>query len=78
MPTQVFEMTEMKLCKDCKWYRKDWCARITGYGNIFDMCFNPILNEADPVTGKTNGSFCDTMRKFHGCLMEGKYWEARK
>jgi hypothetical protein len=29
------------------------------------------------MTGKTNGSFCDTMRKFHGCLMEGKYWEAK-
>ena len=71
-------MTEMKLCKDCKWYRKDWYARITGYGNIFDMCFNPILNEADPVTGKTNGSFCDSTRKFHGCGMEGKLWEARK
>jgi hypothetical protein len=78
MPTQVFEMTEMKLCKDCKWYRKDWYARIAGYGNIFDMCFNPILNEADPVTGESKGLFCDSTRKYHGCGMEGKYFEARK
>ena len=71
-------MTEpIRLCKDCKWYRKDWYARITGYGDTFDMCFNPILTGGNPVTGKNKGGFCDTMRKFHECGMEGKLWEAK-
>ena len=67
----------VRLCCDCKYYRKDWYARITGYGNSFDMCFNAILNEADIVTGESKGRFCDTMRKFHGCGMEAKYFEAK-
>ena len=72
-------MTEpIKLCKDCKHYKKDWYSRITGYGDTFDFCVNPRLVAVNPVTGKTTGAFCDTMRKFHGCGMEGKYWEARK
>ena len=71
-------MTELKLCKDCKHYRKDWYARITGHGNAFDMCFNPLLNAPDPVTGELKGRFCDTMRRYHQCGMYAKYFEARK
>ena len=72
-------MTEpIKLCCDCRFYKKDWYARITGYGDTFDFCVNPHLVAVNPVSGKTKGGFCDTMRKFHGCGMDAKYFEARK
>jgi len=74
----VFEMTEpIKLCKDCKHYKRDWNARITGFGDTFDLCLHPALT-GNVVTGRNNGKYCDHMRKYYGCGMEGKYWEARK
>jgi hypothetical protein len=67
-------MTDIKLCKDCKHYKRDWGARITGFGDTFDLCLHPAL------TGKVKGGrFCDMMRRsYAGCGEEGKYWEARK
>ena len=71
-------MTEpIRLCCDCRFYKKHWVARLTGYGDTFDLCFNPALT-GNVVTAKSNGKYCDHMRKFYGCGMEGKYWEARK
>ena len=49
-------MTDIKLCKDCKHYKRDWGARITGFGDTFDLCLHPAL------TGKVKGGrFCDMM-----------------
>jgi len=71
-------MTDIKLCKDCKHYKRDWSARITGYGDTFDVCLHPALT-GNVVTGKSNGRFCDVMRMEWGkCGPYGKYWEARK
>ena len=71
-------MTEpIKLCKDCKHYKRDWGARLTGYGDKFDLCLNPLLN-GNVVTGKSPAGYCDLMRMYRACGMEGKYWEARK
>ena len=70
-------MTELRLCKDCKHYKKDWFARITGYGDTFDLCLHPLVTE-NIVTGKSNGRYCDHMRKCDKCGMDGKLWEARK
>jgi len=67
----------IKLCKDCKHYKKDWSARITGFGDTFDLCLHPLVT-GNVVTGKTDGRYCDNVRKFYGCGMEGKYWEAKK
>jgi hypothetical protein len=69
-------MTEMKLCKDCKFYKRDWFEHLFARTDIFDKCLNPIF-EQNPVTGKTKGRYCDSTRKFHGCGMEGKYFEAK-
>jgi hypothetical protein len=71
-------MTEpIKLCKDCKWYKKNWFEHLTGMGDRFDKCLNPHLT-GNVVTGKTDGGFCDNMRKYRECCgMEGKYWEAK-
>jgi hypothetical protein len=71
-------MTEpIKLCKDCKHYKRDWNARITGFGDTFDLCLHPALT-GNVVTGRSNGKYCDHARKYYECGMEGKYWEARK
>ena len=36
-------MTEpILLCKDCKWYKKDWLEHLIGTGDTFVLCFNPI------------------------------------
>lgn len=71
-------MTEpIRLCKDCKWYRKDWLYHLTGAGDTYDKCFNPIVC-GNFVSGGSKGQYCYTTRKFHKCGMEGKLWEARK
>ena len=71
-------MTDIKLCKNCKHYKRDWSARITGFGDTFDLCLHPALT-GNVVTGKFNGRYCDTARNYGIlCGMEGKYWEARK
>ena len=65
-----------KLCKDCKFYKRDWISHIFERTDRYDKCLNPIFNE-NVVTGKTNGTYCDNTRKYHGCGMEGKYFEAK-
>jgi hypothetical protein len=73
-------MTEpVKLCKDCVWYKKSWFEHLTGSGDRFDTCHNPVLSE-NLVTGKVKGGrFCDMMRRtYGGCGVNGEYWEARK
>ena len=40
-----FGMTELRLCEDCKHYKRDWSARITGYGDTFDVCLHPLVTE---------------------------------
>ena len=70
-------MTELKLCKDCKWYKKNWIEHLSGSGDQFDKCMNPILN-GNLVTGKYKGVFCDTARNYGiRCGKEGRYWEAK-
>ena len=72
-------MTDIKLCCDCKHYKKNWFEHLTGGGDRFDMCLNPVVS-GNLVTGKVKGGrFCDMMRLSYGrCGEEGKYWEARK
>jgi hypothetical protein len=71
----------MKLCKDCKWYRKDWIENIIFRSNKFDMCASPNTTD-DPVTGSKH-RFCDMLRAHRwqeldwSCGPDGKYWEAK-
>ena len=70
-------MTEpIRLCKDCKHYKRDWSARITGFGDTFDLCVHPLVT-GNFVTGKSNGRYCDTTRRFHECGIIEKLWEAK-
>jgi hypothetical protein len=70
-------MTEhIRLCCDCKYYKRDWLYHLTGAGDTYDKCFNPLVT-GNVVTGGSNGQYCDTTRRFHECGMIGKLWEAK-
>jgi len=48
-------MNEQKLCKDCKYYKKDWVSHlfpIFGYRGEFDKCqrlVNPVTGERQKI-----------------------------
>ena len=69
-----------KLCRDCKYYRKDWFAHFFGMGHIHDTCVSPNTSQ-NPVTGNEN-RFCDTLRAERwkeldwSCGPDGRYWVA--
>lgn len=73
-------MNEQKLCKDCKYYKKDWVSHlffIFCYRGQFDKC----LREVDPVTDKKIVNFCSIERKdwypLPTCGPEAKYFEPK-
>lgn len=67
-------MTEIKLCKDCKFYRKDWFGHLFTY-NSWDCCSHPKVT--DDLVNATNKVYCKTARTYR-CGYEGKFWEERK
>lgn len=70
-----------KLCKDCKYYRRDWFSHLMGMGDRHDTCTSPNTS-TNLVTGKEH-RFCDMLRAHRwdeldwSCGAEGKFWEAR-
>ena len=70
-----------KLCKDCKYYRKDWLSHLFGYGNLHDTCVSPNTSH-NLVTGNES-RFCDMLRSNrweildYYCGPDGKFWEAK-
>ena len=70
-----------KLCKDCKYYRKDWFSHIIGMGDRYDMCTSPNTTQ-NFVTGYEK-RFCEMLRsnrwKYldYSCSPDGKFWEAK-
>lgn len=76
-------MTEpMKLCKDCKYYRKSWLEHIIMRTHKYDTCACPNTTQ-NPVTGNER-RFCDMLRAQrwveldYSCGPDGRFWEARK
>jgi hypothetical protein len=70
-----------KLCKNCKWYRKDWMHHIFFGNQTCDMCASPNTTD-DLVTGRKQ-RFCDMLRSTrweeldYSCGPDGKFWEAK-
>ena len=70
-----------KLCKDCKWYRKDWMHHIVFGSSEFDMCASPNTTD-DLVAGRTH-RFCESLRSYRcqdldwSCGREGRFWEEK-
>jgi len=73
-------MNEQKLCKDCRFYKKDWVSHLFpffGYRGEFDKC----LRVVDPVTGRKQADFCSIERRDYyplpTCGPEAKYFEPK-
>ena len=65
-----------KLCKDCKWYHKDWAAHIFHRSDYWDLCVRP--DRENLVSGGTK-AYCCTYERMYDmyCGVEGKFWEAK-
>jgi hypothetical protein len=67
METMGMKEEEVKLCKDCKWYKYD-CD-----------CQNSKSKKIDLVNGDITYQSCYTMRMpFCLCDINGKFWEAKE
>ncbi len=72
---------KMKLCKDCKYYRKDWLSHLFGMGHRHDTCKSPNTSQ-NLVTGNES-RFCDMLRAKcwekleYSCGPDGKFWEEK-
>lgn len=76
----------MKLCKNCKWYKKKWWEKIP-------HCYRAYKNaktivEENPVTGEVTSYVCASRVQceeergshFHSsihCGLSGNFWEAK-
>lgn len=68
-------MSELRLCKDCKYYRKDFYAHFVGVYNL-DRCSNPVVTD-DFVNGKES-TYCSIAREGARCGKDANLWESRK
>ena len=68
-----------KLCKDCKWYRKDWVHHIVNGTSDFDRCASP--NTTDDLVSGYQQRFCNMLRKIedldYACGRDGRFWEEK-
>lgn len=70
----------MKLCSDCKFYRKNERHEDTG---AFDLCVHPKVAKPDLVRGDQARRYCDLTRQSYGlfgpdkgyCGKRARYWE---
>jgi hypothetical protein len=65
-----------KLCKDCKYYRRNWVEHIFKNNDYWDFCMRP--NDLNVVSQMSNGYRCAYEREYeYLCGPGGKYWEAK-
>ena len=68
----------MKLCKDCKHYKRDYFHTIISFGNkSFDHLNHFCLRETSTINGSPRSRYCDHERQY-SCGPEGKYWEEKE
>lgn len=74
-------MTEPKLCKNCKYYRRD--SILTFFTDRYDKCIRPI-NDVSLITGKRKipHLYCEMERNNQGvcgipCGKDAIYWEPK-
>jgi hypothetical protein len=69
---------ELKLCKDCKFYKKYW--GYGGHNGIYDECTCPsVPKKVNPVDGSGRRFvFCTFERSdIRSCGPDAKYWEPK-
>lgn len=65
-----------KLCKDCKYYRRNWLEHIVNKNDYWDICMRP--NDNNPVSGIPNHYRCGYERTYeYLCGPEATYWKAK-
>lgn len=70
-----------KLCKDCKYYRKDWISHLISQTDRYDTCTSPNTTK-NVITGRSD-NFCEILRDGcyeildHSCGPSGKFWESK-
>jgi len=68
-----------KLCKDCKWYQRNWWGHNIMRTDSYDRCLRP--NKSNYVSGKTEAEFCEAERSYSSndkyCGTEGRFWEIK-
>jgi hypothetical protein len=67
----------MKLCKDCKWFRRNLLGRLIA--NEEQNCVRPGISR-DMVAGKVGYKPCSREREHtpaYGCGDDAQYWEAK-
>jgi hypothetical protein len=70
-----------KLCKDCKYYRRDWLSHLFGMEDRHDTCASPNTSQ-NLVTGRER-RFCDMLRSKRYedlewfCGPDGRFFEAK-
>lgn len=77
-------MTDPKLCKDCKYCRRDWFFVITSFGTDngyeFAKCTRPVPSDLVSGTQKLN-AYCNCERVSYQtidtCGEEAKYFEQK-
>ena len=45
-------MEEIKLCKNCKFMKRDWSDFFAGLGYSYAWCRHPKFKITDPIEGK--------------------------
>lgn len=73
-------MSDIKLCKDCRWFLDQNPAEGTG-SKDWVMILPPVCEHEkslvrDLVRGNHSRACCEAMR-IHGCGPEGTLWEPR-
>jgi hypothetical protein len=67
----------MKLCKDCKYYRRNWVEHIIEKNDYWDFCMRP--NDLNLVSQMPKGYRCAYEREYeYLCGPDGKFFEERK
>lgn len=66
---------QVKLCRDCKYYKKDWSPISALFGDSYDECTHPRVT-GDVVNGRIT-VYCKTARNYL-CGHSGEFWEKRK
>lgn len=70
-------MNEQKLCKDCKYYKKDWIKHIFCDDGRFNKCNHPLFSR-NLVTGTTRRDYCESLRgSYRVCGPGAKYFEPK-
>jgi hypothetical protein len=69
----LFKRKPLKICKDCKFYKKNIINGI----EFSSICSNPKISKLDLITGEYYEKYCDIQRRWD-CGKQAKYFEPKE